>query len=55
MFLKECRESLRDRRMLLNALFLGPLLGPVLFVDAAALRPSPARSTQAEQAAAGGR
>jgi sodium transport system permease protein len=31
-FLKECRESLRDRRVLLNSLLLGPLLGPVLFV-----------------------
>jgi len=31
-FIKECRESLRDRRVLLNALVLGPLLGPVLFV-----------------------
>ena len=31
-FLKECRESLRDRRVLLNSLVLGPLLGPVLFV-----------------------
>ena len=25
-YLKECRESLRDRRVLLNALILGPLL-----------------------------
>ena len=31
-FLKECRESLRDRRVLINALLLGPLLGPLLFV-----------------------
>jgi len=31
-YLKECRESLRDRRVLLNALVLGPLLGPLLFV-----------------------
>ena len=31
-FLKECRESLRDRRVLLNSLLLGPLLGPMLFV-----------------------
>ena len=30
-YLKECRESLRDRRVLLNALILGPLLGPLLF------------------------
>jgi sodium transport system permease protein len=31
-YVKECRESLRDRRVLLNALILGPLLGPLLFV-----------------------
>lgn len=31
-FLKECRESLRDRRVLLSSLVLGPLLGPLLFV-----------------------
>jgi sodium transport system permease protein len=31
-YIKECRESLRDRRILLNALLLGPLLGPLLFV-----------------------
>lgn len=31
-FLKECRESLRDRRVLFNTLVLGPLLGPALFV-----------------------
>lgn len=31
-FLKECRESLRDRRVLLNALLIGPLLGPLMFV-----------------------
>jgi sodium transport system permease protein len=31
-FLKELRESLRDRRSLLNALIIGPLLGPLLFV-----------------------
>ncbi|HYB50837.1 MAG TPA: ABC transporter permease [Burkholderiaceae bacterium] len=31
-FLKECAESLRDRRVLLNALVLGPLLTPVLFL-----------------------
>src|SRR4029077_18323423 len=30
-YLKECRESLRDRRVLLNVLLLGPLLGPLLF------------------------
>ncbi len=31
-FLKECRESLRDRRVLINSLLLGPLLGPLLFL-----------------------
>ncbi len=31
-YVKECRESLRDKRVLLNALVLGPLLGPLLFV-----------------------
>jgi sodium transport system permease protein len=31
-FLKECRESLRDRRVLINSLVLGPLLGPLLFL-----------------------
>jgi sodium transport system permease protein len=31
-FVKECRESLRDRRVLLNALVLGPLLTPLLFL-----------------------
>lgn len=31
-YLKECRESLRDRRVLLNALVLGPLIGPLLFL-----------------------
>jgi sodium transport system permease protein len=31
-FLKEMRESLRDRRALLNALIVGPLLGPLLFL-----------------------
>jgi sodium transport system permease protein len=30
-YLKEMRESLRDKRVLLNALVLGPLLGPLLF------------------------
>ena len=30
-FLKECRETLRDRRTLSSALLLGPLLGPVMF------------------------
>jgi sodium transport system permease protein len=27
-FLKECRESLRDRRVLINSILIGPLLGP---------------------------
>jgi sodium transport system permease protein len=31
-FVKECRESLRDRRVLINSLLLGPLLGPVLLL-----------------------
>jgi sodium transport system permease protein len=31
-YLKECRESLRDRRVLINSLLLGPLLGPLLFL-----------------------
>lgn len=31
-FLKECRESLRDRRVLVNTLLLGPLMGPLLFL-----------------------
>ena len=31
-FVKECRESLRDKRVLLNALVLGPLFAPLLFV-----------------------
>jgi len=30
-FLKECRESLRDRRVLLSVLILGPGIGPLLF------------------------
>jgi sodium transport system permease protein len=29
---KEMRESLRDRRVLINSLLLGPLLGPLLFL-----------------------
>ncbi|MBS0387793.1 MAG: ABC transporter permease [Proteobacteria bacterium] len=29
---KEMRESLRDRRVLMNSLLLGPLLGPILFL-----------------------
>jgi len=31
-FWKEVRESLRDRRVLMNSLLLGPLLGPLLFL-----------------------
>ena len=31
-FIKECRESLRDRRVLINSLLVGPLLGPLLFL-----------------------
>ncbi|MBN8726884.1 MAG: ABC transporter permease [Xanthomonadales bacterium] len=31
-FLKEIRENLRDRRTLMSALLIGPLLGPVLLV-----------------------
>jgi sodium transport system permease protein len=30
-FLKECREGLRDRRVLLSVLLVGPLLGPLMF------------------------
>ena len=36
-FLKEFRENLRDRRTLLSALILGPLLGPMLFAAALSL------------------
>lgn len=31
-FCKEVLENLRDRRTVMNALLLGPLLGPLLFV-----------------------
>lgn len=31
-FLKECRENLRDRRSVMNALVWGPLLMPVMFL-----------------------
>lgn len=31
-FLKELRESLRDRRTLVSALLVGPLLGPLMFL-----------------------
>src|SRR5664279_4490342 len=30
-FLKEIRESLRDRRVLINSFLVGPLLGPAIF------------------------
>ncbi len=36
-FIKEFRENLRDRRTLISALLLGPLLGPVLFSGAMSL------------------
>ncbi len=36
-FLKEFRENLRERRTLLSALILGPLLGPLLFAAALSL------------------
>ncbi|MGH8322324.1 MAG: ABC transporter permease, partial [Steroidobacteraceae bacterium] len=36
-FNKEFRENLRDRRTLLSALILGPLLGPLLFAAALSL------------------
>ncbi len=29
-FFKECRESLRERRVLINSLLVGPLIGPLL-------------------------
>ena len=31
-YIKACRESLRDRRVLINSLLLGPLIGPLLFL-----------------------
>ncbi|GLQ89552.1 ABC transporter permease [Dyella flagellata] len=31
-FLKEVKENLRDRRTIMSALILGPLLGPVIFI-----------------------
>ena len=37
-FVKEFRENLRERRTLLSALILGPLLGPLLFAGGLALR-----------------
>jgi sodium transport system permease protein len=36
-FVKEFRENLRDKRTLLSALILGPLLGPLLFAFALSL------------------
>jgi sodium transport system permease protein len=30
-FVKECRESLRDRRVLFSVLVIGPMIGPLLF------------------------
>jgi sodium transport system permease protein len=36
-FVKEFRENLRDRRTLISALILGPLLGPLLFAAAMSL------------------
>ncbi len=36
-FLKEFRENLRERRTLLSAMILGPLLGPLLFAGALSL------------------
>jgi sodium transport system permease protein len=36
-FVKEFRENLRDRRTLMSALILGPLLGPLLFAAAMSL------------------
>ncbi len=37
-FAKEFRENLRERRTLLSALVIGPLLGPLLFAGALSLR-----------------
>jgi sodium transport system permease protein len=37
-FVKEFRENLRERRTLLSALILGPLLGPLLFAGGLTLR-----------------
>ena len=31
-FLKEVVENLRDRKTIMNALVMGPLLGPIFFV-----------------------
>lgn len=36
-FIKEVLETLRDRRTVMNALLLGPLLGPLLFVGLTSL------------------
>jgi sodium transport system permease protein len=37
-FGKEFRENLRERRTLMSALILGPLLGPLLFAGGLSLR-----------------
>jgi len=37
-FAKEFRENLRERRTLLSALILGPLLGPLLLAGGLSLR-----------------
>ena len=37
-FGKEFRENLRERRTLVSALILGPLLGPLLFAGGLSLR-----------------
>ena len=37
-FGKEFRENLRERRTLISALILGPLLGPLLFAGGLSLR-----------------
>src|SRR5215472_7557471 len=37
-FAKEFRENLRERRTLISALLVGPLLGPLLFAGALSLR-----------------
>ncbi|TLZ29556.1 MAG: hypothetical protein E6K29_09525 [Gammaproteobacteria bacterium] len=37
-FAKEFRENLRERRTLISALVLGPLLGPLLFAGGLSLR-----------------
>ncbi len=49
---KEVRESVRDRRVLLNALILGPLMGPVIFFMILHLAVAP-RSRTGREAFAG--